>query len=161
MVFTRWQTLHQKCCYPILCPFHKKIIFISKMKCLRLRETQYTTLGHTVWMWQKVRIQIWDHVTSEAKHLPSKLHSILPSIYDIFCACAKSVQLYPTLCDPMDCGSPGSSVHGILQTRILEWVAMPSSRRSSQPRSPTWQVDSLPSEPPGIKEQNFTPKNTI
>ena len=34
----------------------------------------------------------------------------------------------PTLCDPMDCSPPGSSVHGILQARILEWVAMPSSR---------------------------------
>ena len=35
-----------------------------------------------------------------------------------------------TLCDPMDCSAPGSSVHGILQGRILEWVAMPSSRRN-------------------------------
>ena len=39
-----------------------------------------------------------------------------------------------TLCDPLDCGPPGSSDHGILQARILEWVAMPSSRGSSQPR---------------------------
>ena len=39
-----------------------------------------------------------------------------------------------TLCDPMDCSWPDSSVHGILQARILEWVAMPSSRGSSQPR---------------------------
>ena len=39
-----------------------------------------------------------------------------------------------TLFDPMDCSLPGSSVHGILQERILEWVAMPSSRGSSQPR---------------------------
>ena len=36
-----------------------------------------------------------------------------------------------TLCNPMDCGPPGSSAHGILQARILEWVAMPSSRGSS------------------------------
>ena len=41
------------------------------------------------------------------------------------------VQLYPTLCDPMDCSPPGSSVHGILQARILDWVAMPSSRAFS------------------------------
>ena len=47
--------------------------------------------------------------------------------------CAKSLQLCPTLCDPMDYSPPGSSVHGILQARLLEWVAMPSSRRSSQP----------------------------
>ena len=46
-------------------------------------------------------------------------------------------QLCPTLCDPMDCSPPGSSVHGILQARRLEWVAMPSSRGSSQPRDRT------------------------
>ena len=39
-----------------------------------------------------------------------------------------------TLCDPMDCGPPGSSVHGVLHARILEWVAISSSRGSSQPR---------------------------
>ena len=43
-------------------------------------------------------------------------------------------QSCPTLCNPMDCSSPDSSVLGILQARILEWVAMPSSRGSSQPR---------------------------
>ena len=41
---------------------------------------------------------------------------------------AKSLQSCPTLCNPMDCSPPGSSVHGILQARILERVAMPSSR---------------------------------
>ena len=43
-----------------------------------------------------------------------------------------------TLCDPMDCSPPGSSVHGILQARILEWVVISSSRGSSQPRNWTW-----------------------
>ena len=43
-----------------------------------------------------------------------------------------------TLCHPMDRSPPGSSVHGILQARILEWVAMPSSRGSSQLRDQTW-----------------------
>ena len=43
-------------------------------------------------------------------------------------------QSCPTLCDPVDCSLPGSSVHGILQARILEWVAISSSRRSSQLR---------------------------
>ena len=41
---------------------------------------------------------------------------------------------YPTLCDPVDCSTPGSCVHGILQATILEWVAVPSSRGSSQLR---------------------------
>ena len=49
------------------------------------------------------------------------------------CTHAKSFQSCLTLCEPMDCSPPGSSVH-VLQARILEWVAMPSSKRSSQPR---------------------------
>ena len=39
-------------------------------------------------------------------------------------AAAKSLQSCPTLCDPMDCSLPGSSVHGIFQARVLEWVAI-------------------------------------
>ena len=49
----------------------------------------------------------------------------------------KSLQLCPTLCSPMDWSLPGSSIHGIFQTRILEWVAVPTSRGSSQPRDQT------------------------
>ena len=48
-----------------------------------------------------------------------------------------AAQLCLSLRDPMDCIPPGSSVHGILQARILEWVARPSSRGSSQPRDGT------------------------
>ena len=62
-------------------------------------------------------------------------------------------QLCPTLCDPMDYSLPGSSVHGILQQRILKWVVIPFSKGSShpgiEPGSPAEQSDSLPSEPPG------------
>ena len=58
-----------------------------------------------------------------------------------------------TLCDPIDCSLPGSSVHGIPQARILEWVAIPFSRGLSnsgiEPRSLALQADSLPSKPPG------------
>ena len=46
-------------------------------------------------------------------------------------------QSCPTLCDPMDCSLPGSSVHGILQARILKWVAISFSRGSSRPRDLT------------------------
>ena len=73
--------------------------------------------------------------------------------------CAQSLQLLqlcPTLCDPVDCNPPGSSVHGILQARILEWVAMYSYRNLCDPgtepvspESPALQVYSLPIEPPG------------
>ena len=47
------------------------------------------------------------------------------------CMHAKLLQSCPTLCNPMDYSLPGSSVHGIPQTRILEWVAKPSSGESS------------------------------
>ena len=70
--------------------------------------------------------------------------------------CCRSVaQSCLTLCNPMDCSPPGSSVHGVSQERMLEWVAISSSRVSSWPRDRThisfiessllhWQVDSLP-----------------
>ena len=51
--------------------------------------------------------------------------------------CCSAAQLYPTLCNPMQCSPPGPSVCGILQARRLEWVARPSSRGSSQPRDQT------------------------
>ena len=53
------------------------------------------------------------------------------TVTGIACLRAKSLQLCPTLCNPMDCSPPGSSVHGILQARIQEWVAVPSSKGSS------------------------------
>ena len=63
-----------------------------------------------------------------------------------------------TLCNPIDCSSPGSTVHGIFQARILEWVASSFSRECTQlrdlpdpviePGSPALQADALPSEPP-------------
>ena len=53
------------------------------------------------------------------------------------CVCVLVTQLCPTLCNTMDCSSPGSSIHGITQARILEWVATPFSRGSSQPRDHT------------------------
>ena len=55
----------------------------------------------------------------------------------VFSVCAKSLQLYPTLCNPVGCSPPGSSVCGISQERILEWVAISFSRRSSPPRDRT------------------------
>ena len=50
------------------------------------------------------------------------------------CVGTKWLQSWPTVCDTVDCSPPGSSVHGILQTRILDWVAIPYSRGSSWPR---------------------------
>ena len=62
------------------------------------------------------------------------------------CACvhAKSLQLCPPLFYPMDCSLPGSSVHGILQARILEWVVISFPKASSQPRVEPESLASLP-----------------
>ena len=70
------------------------------------------------------------------------------------CVCVRSIaQSCPTLCNPVDSGLPDSSVHGILQARILEGVVISSSRGSSQSRDWTWISCSagrfFPAEPPG------------
>ena len=59
-------------------------------------------------------------------------------LFILYIVVAKSLQLCPTLQNPMDCNLPGSSVHEILQAKILEWVAIPFSRGSSQPRDGNW-----------------------
>ena len=74
--------------------------------------------------------------TLQADSLPSE-----PPQKPIYAMCvyaaAKSLQSCPTLCDPRDSSLPGSPIPGILQARTLEWVAMPSSRESSQHRDQT------------------------
>ena len=85
------------------------------------------------------------------------LRAILNEPISILLLCAKPLQSCTTLCDSMDCSPPGYSVQGILQARILEWVAISFSRGSSQPRDGTqvslhllhWQTGSLPLAPPG------------
>ena len=65
------------------------------------------------------------------------------SVYDIYMdKCefeseSEVTQACPTLCNPMDCSLPGFSIHGIVQARILEWVAISFSKGSSQPRDQT------------------------
>ena len=67
--------------------------------------------------------------------------------------CTKSLQSCLTLHGPIDCNPPVSSIHGIIQARILEWVAISFSRGlpdlGIEPGSPSLQADALPSEPPG------------
>ena len=72
------------------------------------------------------RIDLFDHLAVQGT-----LKSLLKKWSEVAQSC-------PTLCDPMDCSLPGSSIPGILQAGILEWVAIFFSRRSSQPRDQTW-----------------------
>ena len=64
-------------------------------------------------------------------------------------------QLCPSLCDPMDCSPPGSSVHGIFQTRILEWVAISFSRHPPSPR-----IKPVSPESPALAGGFFTTKSS-
>ena len=74
--------------------------------------------------WERMRC--WDGITDSTGHESEQTLSVL------------FAQSCPTLCDPIDCSPPGSSVHGTLQARILEWIAIPFSRGSSWPRDQTW-----------------------
>ena len=85
-------------------------------------------------MWRKrsawtllVRMSIHVAIIENIMEVSKKLKIELPFVH------GKLFQLCPTLCDPTDCSLPGSSVRGILQARILEWVAMPFPRGSSWP----------------------------
>ena len=80
-----------------------------------------------------VCVCIYMHMyTQYYKHIQVCIFTIY--IYISMCLVTQSCL---TVCDPMDCSLPGFSVLGILQARTLEWVAMPSSRGSSQPRDRT------------------------
>ena len=59
-------------------------------------------------------------------------------VLDFACMRAQSLKGCPTFCDPMDSNTPGSSVHGILQARVLEWVAMPSLGDLLDPGTKLW-----------------------
>ena len=74
-----------------------------------------------------------DLYTVQKHHLI--IFEILKYMYVCVCVWAESLQSCLALCNPVDCNSPGFSVHGILQAIILQWVAIPFSRGSSQPRN--------------------------
>ena len=80
------------------------------------------------------------------------------SYYFCVCVCVLVTQSCLTLCDPVDCSPPSSSVHGTLQTIILEGVACPPPAHlpdpGIKPGSPALQADSFPSEPPGKPSLN-------
>ena len=87
----------------------------------------------------------------------TKANWVLTMCQTIHLCYAKSLHSCPTLCDPMDCSLPGSSVHGVLQAGIQEWVTLLSSRGSSWSNPALWclwslwhwQAGSLPLVPPG------------
>ena len=69
-----------------------------------------------------------------SKNTMTQVKCVWELLWPLVCVCALVAQSCPTLCDPMDCSPPGASVCGILQARILEWVAIPFLRESCQQR---------------------------
>ena len=121
-----------------------------------------------LWLPWFLGLQSWTGLTTVTGSLACKWHlmGLLSLIFTLtnshFIHINKHVYLYvcgqsyPTLCGPRDCSLPGSSVHGIFQARMLEWVATSYSRRSAQPRHwacslvlPALAAEFLPLVPPG------------
>ena len=82
----------------------------------------------------RVNSMILSSVVQSCPTLCNPMNHSMPGLPAAAAAAAKSLQSCQTLCDPRDGSPPGSPIPGILQARILEWVAISSSRGSSQPR---------------------------
>ena len=77
----------------------------------------------------------WDQKFSPRRLV--KIQHLLVNVSETYQHCVLVTQSWLTLCDPMDCSSTGSSVHGTFQARMLEWVAISFAKGSSQPRDRT------------------------
>ena len=123
-------------CCPLLSPFGS-----SLWPCCQLQSTSLASWE--VWEWKQAGKQgiVLPSRTSRTPRLivctswSQKLKS--SCLFSFLCAQCSVAQLCPTLRNPMDCSPPGSSVHGVSQERILEWIAISFSMRSSQPRDRT------------------------
>ena len=101
-------------------------------------------------IWKRTDTCIWTCIWKDTKSLccTCEMNTLL---INYVCVCVLVAQSCPTLCNPMDCSPPGSSVHGILQARYWSWLPFPSPgdlpNLGIKPRPPTLQAGSLPSEP--------------
>ena len=140
--------------FPLLCsiPFYEysvEIVLVAQscptlcnpMDCSPKGSSVHRILQATILEWVDMpssRGSSWPRDRTQVSSMADRLFTIWATREaHAAAAAAKSLQSCPTLCDPTDSSSPGSSVHGILQARILEWVDMPSSRGSSWPRDQT------------------------
>ena len=118
-------------------------ILLSKVACsFKCWLKSYLYLGKGAW-WKELRwqgLRVRDSLTAQWRWVGTGIQ--IPEHFHVrvcVCVCVCSViQSCLTLCNPMHCISPVSSVHEIFQAKILEWVAISSSRGSSQPRAWTW-----------------------
>jgi len=97
-----------------------------------------TLLPASCLLWQFLLLLVSAGLAVRLKHTaPTSCVVITDLISSVSYVRAQMLQSFPTLCDPVGVSTPGSSVRGILQAWILEWVAMPSSRGSSRPSDQT------------------------
>ena len=92
----------------------------------------------SVWVTCKLKSEGWKEASKDGR-VRGKAFQVegTASAKMLRCSDSEVAQLCPALCDPVCCSPPGSSVHGILQAGVLEWVAIAFSRGSSQPRNRT------------------------
>ena len=113
---------------------HKELDMVGQMSTKCLTELKNTSIKHDPSNCACSSNSFFiDNRTNFPSEFPGRVNqnNIFPEDINkipYVCLHARSLQSCPTLCDPMDCGSPGSSVHGILQARILEWVAISFSK---------------------------------
>ena len=86
-------------------------------------------------LWDELHQTVWNTGYISKPHFT--FHTDRGQFCLILASCCLIAESCPALCDPVDCSPPGSSVHGILQARILEWAAVSVSRGCSQPRDQT------------------------
>ena len=103
------------------CPSHRLVIFTPQRLLVFPIAPPPNSSQFTATMISHVHIHVYTHTHTHT----SQSYFVVTVVYSL-----RSVWLF---CDPMDCSPPGSSVYGISQARILEWVAISFSRRSSQP----------------------------
>ena len=116
------------------CPLLLLLLLLSRFSCVRLCATPWTaayeappSMGFSM-----ARVLEWGAIAFSMSITLRSGNSL--TIIVLVCLVTQSC---PTLCNPMGYSPPDSSVHGVLQARILEWVAMPSSRGSSWPKDRT------------------------
>ena len=129
-VFPRFGLL---CNCAFCCAFKKQLL------CIWTSIFYFAIFAHCVMKGKSHLIRLTIYLCFPLRFLQLHFSRSIFHPFDIYsggscCSVAKSC---PTLCTPMDCSQPGSSVHGSLQARILEWVAFSFSRGSSQPRDQT------------------------
>ena len=112
-------------------------MYIKEVACLRILLSKAPGLGTVAGLLLVKLLQVFKILGAESQRGESSVSNARASGTDWDHGLCLAAQLCLTLCEPTDCSPPGSSVHDILQAKILESAAMPSSRGSSQPRDRT------------------------